>query len=939
MISGGATGSLDFIDGSSASLEFTVEGTATATDDGSDEGAADVTFTFTTDNYGSSEAFVDIYDSEGGSVASYPIGYFPSSSTVEETLSLAPGTYTIVLGDGWGDGWSWAPATGEDAVVISGGASGSLDFIDGSSASLEFTVEAGDAVSLGGITVELGPDGTVSIEPGDVLASASDNCGIGGMTLDISTFDCSNLGNNTVTLTVTDVNGNPTSASTNVFVEDNEAPVVHIFDLEEYTLYAGETCVDEVDLFAAGQPWYEATDNCEIDVNIVYDVVNETGSAGCREFDRRWIIEAVDASGNMGSDTTLQHITVMDATAPMVFFDNAPEDLTLELDANCEVDIPEAGTPADSMAVTFTYTLDYWAGEVGSIINADDGTVIENLYVDGGSFVSINPYDLYYTVDDATVSSNGYTLIQTINLAPGNYDVVLTDDFGDGWVWGNVDGTDALVISGGADASFDFSDDTLVVGSFTVVAAIEFDMTATATDNCTAMPSLTDITYEDSAPEALCDGGGSYTVTRTFSATATDDCGNETVATHVQTISVLDVTPPQITDSEGINNGETLTETEAGGIFDFIELPEAIELDAEDVCSDVAIELIETESGFVPTEDTGNYCGAATPAAFSGGEACNGTAPAAIILEGAPFNGESFTITPGGINIVESYYDQTLHIEIEVTNADGTGGFIWNADYNEAYNWAQWSALGRGYKKDCANVLPGQSPWTGWEYFVMQTGGMLGTGIYAGSELSLTHQPMNYYYGLQVGNGANNQNANYGASAWFYWSGELVLNGTSQGFVGSSGDIMLDLDCVMPWAMDFSYAVTDACGNETLFSYGVTNAAAQGNGANVGGETGHHPYDITVVGDLKEPIRVTGLQPNPTNNVSQLGFVVANNMRLRVDLYDMGGQLVQELFDGNAMSDVEYFLTIDAQGLDAGMYQIRIASNTYMAVKKLLVSH
>ena len=150
---------------------------------------------------------------------------------------------------------------------------------------------------------------------------------------------------------------------------------------------------------------------------------------------------------------------------------------------------------------------------------------------------------------------------------------------------------------------------------------------------------------------------------------------------------------------------------------------------------------------------------------------------------------------------------------------------------------------------------------------------------------------------------------------------------------------MLDLDCVMPWAMDFSYAVTDACGNETLFSYGVTNAAAQGNGANVGGETGHHPYDVTVVGDLKEPIRVTGLQPNPTNNVSQLGFVVANNMRLRVDLYDMGGQLVQELFDGNAMSDVEYFLTIDAQNLDAGMYQIRISSNTYMAVKKLLVSH
>jgi len=230
--------------------------------------------------------------------------------------------------------------------------------------------------------------------------------------------------------------------------------------------------------------------------------------------------------------------------------------------------------------------------------------------------------------------------------------------------------------------------------------------------------------------------------------------------------------------------------------------------------------------------------------------------------------------------------------------------------------------------------------WTGWEYFIMQTGGMLGTGIYAGSELSLTHQPMNYFYGLQVGLGANNQNANYGASAWFYWSGELVVNGASQGMLGSSGDIMLDLDCVMPWTASYDYTVTDACGNETTFGYSMTNAAMSAPvDAGVSGEgAGHHPFDVSVGSDLKEPIRVTGLQPNPTNDISQLGFVVSSNMRLRIDLYDMAGQLVQELFDGNAMNNVEYFMAVDAQGLDAGMYQIRLTSDEYMAVKKLLVT-
>ena len=118
----------------------------------------------------------------------------------------------------------------------------------------------------------------------------------------------------------------------------------------------------------------------------------------------------------------------------------------------------------------------------------------------------------------------------------------------------------------------------------------------------------------------------------------------------------------------------------------------------------------------------------------------------------------------------------------------------------------------------------------------------------------------------------------------------------------------------------------------------------EGDEANAGGayvsgeESGHQPFDISVIGDLKDPIRVTGLMPNPTNDVSQLGFVVSHNMRLRVDLYTMAGELVQELYDGNAMTDVEYLMNVDANGLEAGMYQIRISSSTYMAVKKLLVT-
>ena len=77
-------------------------------------------------------------------------------------------------------------------------------------------------------------------------------------------------------------------------------------------------CANMVDLVRGRQrPGTRPRTTAQFDVEIIYDEINETGIAGCREFDRRWVIQATDASGNTSSsDTTLQHITVLDTTAP-----------------------------------------------------------------------------------------------------------------------------------------------------------------------------------------------------------------------------------------------------------------------------------------------------------------------------------------------------------------------------------------------------------------------------------------------------------------------------------------------------------------------------------------------------------------------------------------------------------------------------------------------
>jgi len=76
------------------------------------------------------------------------------------------------------------------------------------------------------ITIYLDADGQASVAAADIDNGSTDACGIATYELDITSFDCEDVGANTVTLTVTDVNSNSASAEAVVTVEDNIAPTV-----------------------------------------------------------------------------------------------------------------------------------------------------------------------------------------------------------------------------------------------------------------------------------------------------------------------------------------------------------------------------------------------------------------------------------------------------------------------------------------------------------------------------------------------------------------------------------------------------------------------------------------------------------------------------------------------------------------------------------------
>ena len=80
-------------------------------------------------------------------------------------------------------------------------------------------------------TAVLDASGHASIAGADVNNGSNDACGIAALGLSKYNFACANTGDNTVTLTVTDANGNISSCTATVTVVDNTAPVAACKDL------------------------------------------------------------------------------------------------------------------------------------------------------------------------------------------------------------------------------------------------------------------------------------------------------------------------------------------------------------------------------------------------------------------------------------------------------------------------------------------------------------------------------------------------------------------------------------------------------------------------------------------------------------------------------------------------------------------------------------
>ena len=169
------------------------------------------------------------------------------------------------------------------------------------------------------ITLELGDDGTVTIDPLAVDGGSSDACGIASYELNIDTLDCSNLGNTAVILTVTDVNGNQSLCSAIVTLEDNTPPVLVCSDT---TVELNEDGV----AFITPSLVADISDNCGTGA-----VTIDVQEVSCADIGTPVTVNVFANDGNGNSAVCSAVVTVVDLLAPEIV---CPDNQSVNLDPN-----------------------------------------------------------------------------------------------------------------------------------------------------------------------------------------------------------------------------------------------------------------------------------------------------------------------------------------------------------------------------------------------------------------------------------------------------------------------------------------------------------------------------------------------------------------------------------------------------------------------------
>lgn len=394
-------------------------------------------------------------------------------------------------------------------------------------ATVSFTENTPPTAVCQDITIQLDAAGTASIVGADVDGGSSDNCGVATLDVDPATFDCSHIGENTVTLTVSDAAGNTATCTAIVTVEDNVAPTASCQDLTVALDANGTAAIVAADVDNS------STDNCSISSLSVTPTTFDCSNTGVTTV----TLTVTDANGN--TSTCTADVTVEDTTPPSALC----QDVTVALDAS-------------GNAVVTTAQVDN---------GSTDNCAIVDISLTPSAFDCSNTgtNQAVLTVTDA--SGNQSTCTATITVEDNELPTAVCQDV---TVQLDAAGNASIVaadVDNGSSDNCGIVDLAVDPSTFDCANIGENTVTLTATDaagnaaTCTAI-----VTVEDNVdPAAVCqditvalDASGNASIAAAdVDGGSTDNCA----------ISTITVTPNAFTCADLGTNTVTLTVTDGGG--------------------------------------------------------------------------------------------------------------------------------------------------------------------------------------------------------------------------------------------------------------------------------------------------------------------------------------------------------------------------------------
>ncbi len=487
--------------------------------------------------------------------------------------------------------------------------------VNGNSTTCATTITVEDNVApvavCQSITVQLDPSGNASITASQVNNGSSDACGIASLALNITTFNCANVNGNTVILTVTDVNGNSSTCSANVTIEDNVAPIALC-----------QNVTVQLDITGNGSTTAAPVNNGSSDNCAIATLALSQTAFVCSEMGANTeVLTVTDVNGN--STTCSTTITVEDNVAPVAVCQN----ITVQLD------------PSGNASIT--------ASQVNNGSSDACGIASLALNITTFSCANVNGNTVILTVTDVNGNSSTCSANVTIqdNVAPialcQNVTVQLDNT-------GNGSTTAAAVNNGSSDncaiATLALSQTAFVCSEVGVNTEV-----LTVTDvNGNSTTCSTTITVEDNvAPVAVCqsitvqlDPSGNASITPSqVNNGSSDACGIASLALNITTFNCANV------------NGNTviLTVTDVNGNSSTCSANVTIQDNVAPIalCQNVTVQLDNTGNGLTTTSAVNNgssdNCAIATLALSQTAFVCSEVGANTEVLTVTDVNGNSTT--------------------------------------------------------------------------------------------------------------------------------------------------------------------------------------------------------------------------------------------------------------------------------------------------------